>query len=222
MDTGIYLTITLLYAGLIIWGIWMSLRGQVRLGYYVLFAVTAALIWDNGVMAAGTAVGEGRLLELLNITRYWLHAFCTPLLVMVSFDQIRWAGSSWASTSIMKAVAWLFTAGLIVLELTTHTFSLQLKPLLEYGALRYVPVKEGAGPPVMVLLIMVPLFAAGIILWKRKITPILFLGTALMLAGSMITLPVESAAITNIFELLLIASLWYAVYALQKQKISNK
>ncbi|WP_342566019.1 hypothetical protein NST84_13275 [Paenibacillus sp. FSL R7-0345] len=218
MDTWIYLVITMFYAGLAVWGILMYPRGKARLGYYALLAVTAALIWDNGVMAAGTTIGEGGLLESLNTARYWLHAFCTPLLVMASFDLIRWAGSTWASTTIMKVIAWLFTAGLIVLELTTHTFSLQLKPMLEYGALRYVPANEASGPPIMVLLIMIPLFAAGIILWKRKITSVLFLGTALMLAGSMIPIPVESAALTNVFELILIASLWYAVYVLQKLK----
>lgn len=222
MDTWIYLVITLLYVGLAAWGILMNLRGRARLGCYVLLAVTTALIWDNGVMAAGTTIGEGRLLESLNIARYWLHAFCTPLLVMASFDLIRWAGSTWASTTVMKAIAWLFTAALIVMELTTHTFSLQLKPMLEYGALRYVPAEEGSGPPIMVLLIMIPLFAAGIILWKRKVSSILFWGTALMLAGSMISVPVESAAITNVFELILIASLWYAVYALQKHKTRNE
>ncbi|UQZ36488.1 hypothetical protein C2I18_24910 [Paenibacillus sp. PK3_47] len=221
MDSWIYLVITLFYAGLGVWGIMMCIRGEARLGYVALFAVTAALIWDNGVMAAGTTIGEGGLLESLNTARYWLHAFCTPLLVLASLDLIRWAGSTWAKTTIAKAIAWIFTAGLIVLELTTHTFSLQLKPMLEYGALRYVPANEESGPPVMVLLIMIPLLAAGITLWKRKVTAILFLGTALMLVGSMISLPVESSAITNVFELILIASLWYSVYALQKQERRN-
>lgn len=217
MDTWIYLIITLLYAGLAVWGIWMYLRGAARLACYALLAVTTALIWDNGVMAAGTTIGAGRLLESLNIARFWLHAFFTPLLVLASFDLIRKAASAWASTTVMKAAAWLFTAFLIVLELTTHTFSLQLKPLFEYGALRYVPSKETSGPPIMALLIMIPLFAAGIILWRRKVSSILFWGTVIMLAGSLIPLPVKSAAITNVFELLLLASLWYAVNALHRQ-----
>lgn len=218
MDTWIYLTITLLYAGLFVWGIMLHLRGGASLACYTLLAVTAALIWDNGVMAAGTTIGAGRLLESLNIARFWLHAFCTPLLVLASFDLIRRAGGAWASSSVIKMVAWFFTAALIVLELTTHTFSLQLKPLLEYGALRYVPAKEEPGPPIMVLLIMIPLFAAGVILWKRKVSSILFWGTAIMLAGAMIPLPLESAATTNVFELIMIASLWYAVNALLRKK----
>lgn len=222
MDSWIYLAITLFYAGLVVWGIFSHRLGRAGLGCYALLAVTAALIWDNGIMAAGSTIGEGRLLESLNIGRYWLHAFCTPLLVLASFDLIRRAGSTWASTTVMKTIAWFFTACLIVLELTTNTFSLQLKPMLEYGALRYVPAKEESGPSIMVLLIMIPLFTAGIIIWRRKVTSILFLGTALMLVGSAISLPVKSTAITNVFELILIASLWYAMNALQKQSRLNE
>ncbi|WP_150268323.1 hypothetical protein [Paenibacillus tepidiphilus] len=217
MDTWIYLAITLMYIGLFGYGISLYLQDASRSACYSLLAVTAALIWDNGVMAAGRTLGEGDLLESLNMARYWLHAFCTPLLALVSYDLIRRSGSPWAAGTAAKSIAWLFTAGLIIMELATHTFSLQIKPVQEYGALRYVPVEETSGPSLMVILILIPLLTAGIVLWKRKVTSALFWGTLLMLAGSAIPIPLDSAAATNVFELILIASLWFSIRAQQRQ-----
>ncbi|WP_151733890.1 hypothetical protein [Paenibacillus tengchongensis] len=217
MDTWIYFIITLLYLGLLMYGLTLFLGDSIRSACYSLLAVTAALVWDNGVMAAGTTIGEGDLLESLNLARYWLHAFCTPLLVLVSYDLIRRTGSPWAATTAARGAAWLFTAGLIIMELATHTFSLQLRPVLEYGALRYVPAEETSGPSLLVILIMIPLFTAGVVLWKRKVTSLLFWGTLIMLAGSAIPVPLESSAATNVLELILIASLWLAIRAQQRQ-----
>ena len=105
--------------------------------------------------------------------------------------------------------AWLFTAALIVLEVVTETLPLQLQPSMEYGALRYVSSESGAaahGDPD-------PDSAADGRHYRmaEKKTPLLFIGTVLMAAGSAIPIPIESSAATNVFELLLLLSLWLTV-----------
>ena len=40
--------------------------------------MTAGLVWDNGVIGIGKYIGEGDLLEGLNVTRFWVHALATP------------------------------------------------------------------------------------------------------------------------------------------------
>ncbi|GIP51217.1 hypothetical protein [Paenibacillus vini] len=211
MDTFIYGIVTVLYILLLGYGVVLWRKDAKRGPRYFLFLVTAALVWDNGVMAAGNWIGEGELLKGLNLARFWLHAFCTPLLVVVAFDLIRRAGSPWARSTVVQWGAWIVTAALIIMQLVTETIGLKMKPVQEFGALRYVPAGEHSGPPIMIIIITVFLFVAGIILWKRKITSVLFWGTLLMVAGTAIPIPIDSKATTNVFELVLIASLWISM-----------
>lgn len=209
MDSVLYLGLAAIYAVLFLYGC-VLLRRDASPGLrYLLLIVTAGLVWDNGVIGIGKYMGEGDLLEGLNVARFWVHALATPLLLLVSFDLIRKAGSPWTSRPAAWG-AWLFTAALIVLEVVTETLPLKLQPSMEYGALRYVSSESG-GPPLMVILILIPLLTAGIIVWRRKKTPLLFIGTVLMAAGSAIPIPIESSAATNVFELLLLLSLWLTV-----------
>ncbi|SEU02062.1 hypothetical protein [Paenibacillus sp. NFR01] len=218
MDTLIYAVIAVLYLLLLIYGFALWKREDRHGPRYLLFLLTAALVWDNGIMALGTTLDEGELLKGLNVVRFWLHAFCTPLLAWISLDLIRQAGSPWAQKPLAGWMFVLYTAALILLELAKQTLSLVLEPVREYGALRYVPAEEASGPPLMFILVMIPLFAAGIILWKRKVTPVLFWGSLLMIAGSLIPFDLESSAITNIFELLLIGSIWMAISRLANRR----
>lgn len=215
MDAFIYGVITVLYILLLAYGIFLWKRDSDHGPRYLLFLVTAALVWDNGVMAVGNWIGEGELLKGLNLARFWLHAFCTPLLAVVAFDLMRKAGSPWAPKSIARWGAWIVAAVLIILELVTETTGIKIKPVHEFGALRYVPAGEPSEPPLMVILVMVLLLAAGVVLWKRKVTSVLFWGTLLMAVGSAIPIPVDSKATTNVFELLLIASAWRSLYRLK-------
>lgn len=210
MDSVLYLGLAVVYAALLLYGCVLLKRDSLPGLRYLLLIVTAGLVWDNGVIGIGKYIGEGDLLEGLNVTRFWVHALATPLLVLVSFDLIRKAGSPWASKLAAAWGAWLLTAALIALEVMTETLPLKLQPSMEYGALRYVSTESG-GPPLMVILILIPLLMAGVIVWRRKKTPLLFIGTVLMAAGSAIPIPIESSAATNVFELLLLLSLWLTV-----------
>ncbi|GAB6928642.1 hypothetical protein JCM10914A_26250 [Paenibacillus sp. JCM 10914] len=210
MDSVLFLILAAVYMILFAYGfILMKLDSRPGLRYLLLF-VTAGLVWDNAIIGAGIFIGEGPLLEQLNVTRYWIHAVATPLLAIVSYDLIRQAGSPWARKKAAAVGAWLFTAALIVVELITETLPLVVEPSLEYGALRYVPV-EASGPPLMVIVILVPLLAAGITAWRRNKSPLLLIGTILMALGSAFPIPIESSAVTNVFELLLLVSLWLTI-----------
>ncbi|GIP06082.1 MULTISPECIES: hypothetical protein [Paenibacillus] len=217
MDSVLYLGLAAIYAVLFLYGCVLMRRDASPGLRYLLLIVTAGLVWDNGVIGIGKYMGEGDLLEGLNVARFWVHALATPLLVLVSFDLIRKAGSPWTSRPAAAWGAWLFTAALIVLEVVTETLPLKLQPSMEYGALRYVSSESG-GPPLMVILILIPLLTAGIIVWRRKKTPLLFIGTVLMAAGSAIPIPIESSAATNVFELLLLLSLWLTVRKLASSR----
>lgn len=48
----------------------------------VIFLVGLGLVYDNALIAVGKFIGEGTLLEALNLARYWSHAFLTSLLIL--------------------------------------------------------------------------------------------------------------------------------------------
>lgn len=168
--------------------------------------VIAGLIYDNGILAIGRFIGEGSLLEGLNLLRYWSHAFLTPLLVIFSWTALKKAGLKWARARTAAVAAALVTLSLVLIELFTEIFGLALEPVMEYGILSYKNAEAG-GPPIMVLVVSaVLLIASAIVFWKQH-WPWFFVGSALMLLGSGIRLPVESGAVTNLFELILLTSL---------------
>ncbi|MFI2858696.1 hypothetical protein ACH6EH_16440 [Paenibacillus sp. JSM ZJ436] len=213
MDSLWFLLLSGMYICLMIWGVIIYRQDRSPGGLrYLLFVVTLGLVWDNALLGTGAWIGESALLKGLNFSRFWIHALFTPLLTMVSYDLIIRAGSDWARTRVAAWGAWLFTAALIVYELVTETLPLELKPMWEYGALSYASADEASGPPLMVLLILIPLLTAGIELWRHKVTQALFWGTLLMAIGSAISIPIESSAATNIFELILTISLWISIY----------
>src|SRR5688500_4461856 len=99
--------------------------------------VCAALAYDNGVIAAGSAIGEGAALETLNAGRFWAHALITPLMVVVG-----WRLARLRSPAMLGALVALLIAYGVYVEIVL----LRLAPQREQGTLRYVNA-AAEGPP---------------------------------------------------------------------------
>lgn len=76
----------------------------------------------------------------------------------------------------------------------------------EYGVLSYTNAEPSSGPPLMVLIVAAVLLIAGAMVWKRQRWPWLFAGALIMTIGSGVELPIDSGAVTNAFELVLLVS----------------
>ncbi|RIW28744.1 hypothetical protein D3H55_20820 [Bacillus salacetis] len=173
----------------------------------ILIPVVLGLVYDNTIISTGKFIGEGTLLENLNLVRYWLHAFFTPLLVLFAWKTLEQAHIGWADTKWFTISGILVTIGLVILELVTEVFGLVVSPEWEYGVLTYSSTDASGGPPIMVLIVSLILFISSIIIWRKQKWVWFFIGSAAMIAGSAVPLPVESAAVTNFFELGLLISL---------------
>lgn len=206
MDTVMFLAYTGIYLVLLAWGLALAAR---RRRWWtpanVPLLVVVGLVYDNAVLGTGRFIGEGALLEALNLPRYWTHALVTPLLVVFAWHALVRAGVGWSRTRAAAVVAGVVTAGLVVLELA-HAVGLELVVRREYGVLSYGPVEEAGGPPVMVLVVSLALLVAGVLVWRRQGWPWLLVGTALMTVGSAVPVPVDSGAVTNLFEVILLVS----------------
>lgn len=210
METILYFLFAALYVVLLGWG----LAKQRRWNFMsVIFLVGLGLVYDNAIIAAGKFIGEGTLLEALNLARFWTHAFLTPLLVLFAYGALRYAGTDWIQKKAVKAGFFILTAALVIIELIFETLGLELEPERAYGLLRYVSVEPSSGPPIMVLVVIVVLIAAGAIVWKRTGWKWMLIGSVLMALGSAVPIPVDSSAATNAFELILLLSLvWTKIH----------
>ncbi|MDM5338348.1 hypothetical protein QUF84_14090 [Fictibacillus enclensis] len=202
MDSWIYAFFTIGYVILLLMGFYRANQtGLFTLGNLLVF-VTMGLVYDNGAIAIGKWIGSGSFLEKLSFYRFVFHALFTPMLVLFSYYVIRESGVRWAKSKSAKRSFIAFTVLLIVLEIVTETKDVKLKVEEKFGALRYVNAESG-GPPLMVLITIIPLLAAA----------------AIMTAGSAIPLELNSTAVTNAFELILLISLWATKFYLdQKQR----
>lgn len=210
MDTILYFLFTAAYIGLFIWG--LSRQRSWNFMSFI-YLVLLGLVYDNSMIALGKFIGEGPLLENLNLLRFWSHALLTPTLVLFSYGALRQAAVDWSEKRIVGIIAILYTIALIVVELSLETFNMELMVEKEYGILRYVSAEPSSGPPVMILLVTVVLLAAGAILWKKAKWKWMLIGAAIMTIGSAVPIPVDSSAATNAFELfLLITLMWTKIH----------
>ncbi|MBN3554286.1 hypothetical protein JYA63_08425 [Fictibacillus nanhaiensis] len=204
MDTILYFVYTAAYLVLLILCINFGNRCDVSsLLYLVLFG----LVYDNGLIAIGKFIGEGPLLENLSHLRFWFHAFFTPTLVLFSWNVLKRAGFAFAKWKVVYIGALLYTIALVIMEIITETYGMKIVPEREHGLLRYVSADTSTGPPLMVLFVSIALITAGAVLWKRTGWKWMLIGTVVMTVGSAVPIPVESAAITNGFELFLMCTL---------------
>jgi hypothetical protein len=207
MDLFLFWFYAVAYLALLVWGAVLAQRSGWATPANLPMLVVAGLVYDNTVLAAGQLIGEGPLLEGLSFARFWLHALLTPLLVVFAWYSMKRAGARWTLTTAAAAAAVLVAVALIILELATGVAGLSIAPSEEYGVLSYGNTETGGGPPLMVLLVSVVLLVAAFTVWRKQGWIWFLAGTVLMVAGSAVPIPVESGAVTNAFELILLTSI---------------
>lgn len=205
IDTALFFAFASAYLVLLGWGVALARRFGWLSAANLPVLVLLGLVYDNTVIATGRFIGEGAVLEGLSLARYWLHAFLTPLLVLFAWWAVARAWAAWARRRATVVTAIGVTVALVVLELVTVVAGLEVTPGREHGVLSYSEAEAGGVPP-MVLVVAAALVAAGFVVWRRTGWVWLLVGSVLMVIGSAVPIPVDSGAVTNAFELVLLTS----------------
>lgn len=205
MDTVIYSILTIAYLFLLI----LTLRffkhhKWIRLEI-VLLVVILALLYDNGILAFGRYIGEGSLLKALNEARYWFHALFTPLLVLFAWNTLVLANVQWARKRFVKWLVVALTIGLILVEIGTVVWDISLDPTHESGVLSYK--NSGDKNAVMIIGVSTMLIISSLIVWWKQKWPWYFFGILSMGIIPVLNLFLNSKAIHNFSEFLLMISL---------------
>ncbi len=146
------------------------LRREGRFSLVYVILVTAALFYDNAVLALGSYVGMGPLLYRLSVPRYAFHQLLLPLVIPFSFDLVRRAGAPWAARPWAAWGVWILALFAAAMGGVTRLVNLQLEPATTYGVLRYAAIGT-KGPPVATILSMLFVLAMGVSLWRHGSYP---------------------------------------------------
>lgn len=212
MDTIIFLLFAFMYGVLLLYSI-NKLKFNLS---SILLLVIIALIYDNLIIGIGIFIGEGNLLETLNIVRFWLHTLFTPTLIIFSYAILRESKVPWVQSTITFVIAVFLTLVAIIVEFFSHLKNLKVSPTVEYGALSYTSATEQVGAPIMIILVMIALLIASIIFIKRFNWWWMLLGVIVMGIGA-VPIQINSNALTNLLELILIFML-----VLTKKRVDQK
>jgi hypothetical protein len=212
MDTLLFFMYMVAYIALFTWGIFLAKNNRWITASNVVLLVVAGLLYDNAIVAVGRYIGEGSILKNLNIARFWIHAFFTPLLVLFAWNILKRADIKWAQKPLAKYGAIFVFFCLVILELFTETLGLKVEAKWEYGVLSYDSIEKSTSPPIMVIIVTAILLLTSLIIWWKQKWIWFFIGTLMMTIGSAVPIPVKSGAIVNGFELVLIVSLMATKY----------
>ena len=178
-----HLSLALMEWLLIIWAISLW-RQSTSLAMILLPIVLASISYDNLVLSAGSLIGEGDFLKLLNTLRFLFHYLVVPLLIVIAVELAHRSGAAWTNL-IVRVLSWVLALGLGGFEVATRFIGLELVPVTFAGILRYT-VAEVNDPPIVTILINLFVLLVGIGIWIRLEWkwPWLFVGTLVALIGN--------------------------------------
>ncbi len=144
---------------------------------YVIFPliVILGIIYDNLIIGFGAYIGEGDLLKWLNVPRFAIHAFFTPLMMIFGFGVARRCGVGFAQSKNWHIVICVFTTLMVLLGIYEELIKMNLVPIAEDGTLRYKNSPSSAPIPAIMTIIVAMIL--GIFIWIKTKKPWYFLGS---------------------------------------------
>lgn len=173
MSGLLYYCYTFVYCLLCGWSaiIWRKTRS---LGTFSLLLVMLGLLYDNLILSLGNFIGIGPLLQALSWPRFAMHQLVLPWITYAAYDQLRLEDVAWAQKPAARTGTIIFTILTTAAGIFTRLKPLRLKPTELDGVTRYAA--EGVkGPPLVSILSIGAVGAAGYFVWRKQRSPWLLL-----------------------------------------------
>lgn len=181
MDQLLYTAYALIFVALSIWA-WQLYLHSRNVGTLMTLVVSAAMVYENGILALGVLIGHSPLLEALSWLRFIGYAVIPPLLVISGLEMASRVGVGWAQRPVVKRGAWLLALALAASALFVEVIGRQLEPRILNDVVRYMWVNKGV-PPLAVILMNAALIGFGFAMWRKAHYPLLLLGSVLLFVG---------------------------------------
>ena len=161
-------------------------------GALLVAMIAAGLVYDNGIIALGSTIGIGPLLETLSWPRFALHAVATPFMMIAVTRMAVAGGIRWAAGRAWQITVWVLVIGGIIEGSFAHLIGLELEPVCFNGIVRYTSnvspamfcyegqlATTGGGPPIPSIVGNFVTLIFGFALWRRH-------GWLWLMSGSLI------------------------------------
>ncbi|MFO1427804.1 MAG: hypothetical protein U1F11_12705 [Steroidobacteraceae bacterium] len=219
MYTTLFLAQALLQGLLLAWLVRIRRRTGAAAAA-VLMLPQLGLVYDNLMVALGSFIGLGPLLEALSWPRFWTHWFCGSWLIIACGSILRLAGFDWARRRWVMGAFCLLTAALMLHDLPEF-WSNRLYPVCQFDLVRYstsvaadkfcLPdqlVVKGE-PPFAAIVTSFVVIGTGIVLLARRGFPWMLAGAVLMLLSA--TPPAMPYKLDNLGEVLIAGGCIWAI-----------
>lgn len=177
MGNIFYFTYFLILTGLFVYV--LGLQGTQKMPRTLLLLVIGALMYDNGVSSLGFLIGEGQVLKWLNIPRFVLHVFVTPLICVLCYELARGARVPAALRKKAAWAVWGLAAVLMAAGFFQELAPMDFVPKTLLGVVTYSHTKPM--PPIGAIAANFFSIAAAILIWRKTGWPGLFITSMLML-----------------------------------------
>jgi hypothetical protein len=196
------------------------LRGRRVPGARIIAGVAGLLVADNLILAGGSLLSEGALLEALSGLRFIGHAFVTPLLVLAARALAETSEVRWAARAATRITTVVLTAALVALGVMTDLVGLELAPILEGGILRYHDPSGGAPVAAIVTLVAVLVLAWPMV--RRSAGPGPLVGAIVMFVASALDPLTTGPTLGNAGEVALLLGLALGVRGVRQAAVRSQ
>jgi len=188
-------------------------RRRPSVGAFALILPTAAVVWDNAIIALGARIGDGPLLVGLSWPRFVGHALLTPIWIITGVAYARRAGVTWLERAWVQPAQWVLYAVCVIFGVLRSVVFLTMEPVWEGGAFYYANAGTFPGPPIGSVVMLLVVFACAIPVWRLTAWPWMFVGSAFMLVAALVRVPALGSLLQNLGEVVmaacLVATEWY-------------
>jgi hypothetical protein len=173
------------------------------------------VVYDNLVIALGSYIGPGPLLEALTVPRFVGHSLFTPIWIVTAVAFALRAGAFADNKRNMVIGSWVLYSAMVLVGLYNEVFSFVGEIAHEGDVVYYTNVGRAITPPPPSLtMLVVVLVCGGIVAWRtRGRWPWMLLGALPVLLSQVARAGDAAFVFINSSEVLmsasLIATLWY-------------
>ena len=217
MLSVVYLAYALAQAALAVVA-YRLLRRRPSAGALTLLLPIAAVVYDNAMVAAGSLIGAGRLLEALSFPRFLGHALLTPIWIVTAVAFATRSGGFPGRERLFSRLSWGLYA-LAAMVGIVHSVVLFSYELVRQGDLVYYTNGGGLpGPPFPSISMVLVVIACGIIVLRRTKWAWMLVGALFMLGAAAAPQEVVGFVVSNSGEVLMAASLVATEAFLQRRE----
>lgn len=223
-------TYTLAYVGyaigqglLGIWAftIWRKERTALA---FALMLPPLTVVYDNLMIALGSYIGPGPLLEALTVPRFLGHALFTPIWIVAAVALALRAGAFAGRERGFVIGSWALYGVMVLVGLYNEVISFVGEIVYEGDVVYYTNVGRAfTPPPPSLTMLLVVLICGAIVAWRtRGRWPWMFLGGLPVIASQAVQTDEAAFVFVNSAEVIMSASLVATLWYLRKREAEGR